>query len=259
MFDVSYFGALTAGVLTFLSPCILPLVPAYLCFISGQSLEQIAGSANIRPGANGTASLDGGGPTVNWKTVFLPGLAFVIGLSLVFIAMGAAASGFGQFIAQHKRTLGTVGGVIIVLFGLHYMGLFRLGFLNFEKRIHLQNKPAGLAGAFIIGLAFGFGWTPCVGPILSTILMIASTGDDALYGMSLLSTFSAGLGIPFLLAALAAGPFMRFLSRFRRHMRKVELAMGGFLVLTGVLILTGSLTDITGWMLRTFPVLGGLN
>lgn len=259
MFDVSYLGALTAGVLTFLSPCILPLVPAYLCFISGQSLEQIAGKGNIRPAASGAAAIDDAAPTVAWHTVFLPGLAFVLGLSTVFIMMGAAASGLGQFIAEHKRTLGTVGGGVIVIFGLHYMGLFRLGFLNFEKRLHLENKPAGLIGAFIIGLAFGFGWTPCVGPVLSTILMVASGGDDVFYGMSLLSTFAAGLGIPFLLAALAAGPFMRFLSRFRRHMRKVELAMGGFLVLTGVLMLTGSMTDITAWLLRTFPILGGLN
>lgn len=258
MFDVSYLGALTAGVLTFLSPCILPLVPAYLCFISGQSLEQIAGRGNIRPGAGGAATLDDG-PTVSWRTVFVPGLAFVLGLATVFVLMGAAASGLGQFVAQHKRTLGMVGGGIIVLFGLHYMGLFRIGFLNFEKRIHLQSKPAGLVGAYLIGLAFGFGWTPCVGPILSTILMIAATGDDMTYGISLLSTFAAGLGIPFLLAALAAGPFMRFLGRFRRHMRKVELAMGGFLVLTGVLILTGSLASVTGWLLRTFPVLNGLN
>lgn len=258
MFDVSYFGALTAGILTFLSPCILPLVPAYLCFISGQSLEQIAGRANIRPNLNGTATLEDG-PTVGWRTVFPPGLAFVIGLSLVFVLMGAAASGLGQFVAQHKRTLGMVGGVIIVLFGLHTMGVFRVGFLNFEKRLHLQDKPAGVFGAFVLGLAFGFGWTPCVGPILSSILMIAATGDDVFYGVSLLSTFAAGLGIPFLLATLAAGRFMRFLARFRRHMRKVELAMGSFLVLTGVLILTGSLTSVTGWLLNTFPVLNGLN
>lgn len=263
MFDVTYLGALTAGVLTFLSPCILPLVPAYLCFISGQSLEQIAGRGNIRPNSVGAAAVGtlapDDGPTVRWQTVFLPGLAFVLGLSLVFVLMGAAASGLGQFIAQHKRTLGTVGGGIIILFGLHYMGLFRLGFLNFEKRFHLQSKPAGLAGAFVIGLAFGFGWTPCVGPILSSILMIAAMGEDMTYGISLLSTFAAGLAIPFLLAALAAGPFMRFLSRFRRHMRAVELAMGGLLVVTGVLMVTGSLVAITAWLLRTFPILGGIN
>lgn len=252
-FDVSYFGALTAGVLTFLSPCILPLVPAYLCFISGLTLEQIAGGPPGRPGADGAAA-----PTGR-ATAFLPGLAFVLGLALVFILMGAAATGLGQFVAAHKRTLALVGGAIIIVFGLHYMGVFRIGFLNFEKRLHLQNKPAGLIGAFVIGLAFGFGWTPCVGPVLSTILMIAATGEDVGYGVSLLGTFAAGLGIPFLLAALGAGPFMRFLARFRRHMHKVELAMGGLLVATGVLIVTGGYIELQGWMLETFPALGRLN
>ncbi|MGC2857692.1 cytochrome c biogenesis CcdA family protein [Novispirillum sp. DQ9] len=244
-FDVTLVGALTAGVLTFLSPCILPLVPAYLCFISGMSLDQI------------TASRDGA--AASGRGVFMAGVAFVLGLSLVFVLMGAAATGLGQLVAAHKRTLAVVGGGIIILFGLHYMGVFRIGFLNFEKRIHLQNKPAGLIGAFLIGLAFGFGWTPCVGPILSTILMIAATGEEGLYGVTLLSTFAAGLGIPFLLAALAAGPFMRFLSRFRRHMRKVELAVGAFLIGTGMLIITGGLSDVTVWMLEAFPSLGGMN
>lgn len=250
-FEVSYGAAALAGVLTFLSPCILPLVPAYLCFISGMSLEQIAGTGHLRSKGNGTV--------VVGRSVFWSGLAFVLGLSSVLIAMGAAATTLGGFVAQHKQTLAVIGGGIIIVFGLHYAGLFRISFLNFEKRLHLENKPAGLIGAYVIGLAFGFGWTPCVGPVLSTILMIASTGEDLHYGISLLSVFAAGLGIPFLLAALAAGPFMSFLGRFRRHMRKVELAMGGLLVATGLLIVTGGLTDITGWMLDTFPVLGGIN
>lgn len=254
-FGVTYPAALAAGVLTFLSPCILPLVPAYLCFISGLSLEQLTGDEPSASPATGAATARVSAA----RTAFLPGLAFVIGLSLVFIAMGAAASGLGQFVAANKRTLALVGGGIIIVFGLHYMGAFRISFLNFEKRIHLQNKPAGLIGAFLIGLAFGFGWTPCVGPVLSTILMVAATGESPLYGVSLLSTFSAGLGIPFLAAALAAGPFMRFMGRFRRHMRKVEIGMGSLLVATGLLIITGGLTDVTAWMLDTFPILGGIN
>lgn len=253
-FEVSYGASALAGLLTFLSPCILPLVPAYLCFISGMSLEQIAGPNAGRAQSDGTATATMGGRNVFWS-----GLAFVLGLSTVLIAMGAAATSLGGLVAQHKQTLAVIGGGVIIVFGLHYAGLFRISFLNFEKRLHLQNKPAGLIGAYIIGLAFGFGWTPCVGPVLSTILMIASTGDGIGYGISLLAVFAAGLGIPFLLAAMAAGPFMRFLGRFRRHMRKVELAMGGLLVATGLLIITGGLTDVTGWMLETFPILGGIN
>lgn len=259
-FDVSYLTALSAGVLTFLSPCILPLVPAYLCFISGLSLEQLTGNAASKPAADGSAVVErpvGAGQAA--RTAFLPGLAFVIGLSTVFILMGAAASSLGQLVSQYKRELAFGGGLIIIVFGLHYMGLFRIGFLNFEKRLHLENKPAGLIGAFVIGLAFGFGWTPCVGPVLSTILMIAATGEGAWSGVSLLGTFAAGLGIPFLLAALAAGPFMRFMARFRRHMRKVELAMGSLLVITGLLIVTGGYIQVQGWLLDTFPVLNTLN
>ncbi len=259
-FDVSYLTALTAGILTFLSPCILPLVPAYLCFISGLSLEQLTGGGQAKPAL-------AGGPEEEEKDMgagaahaaLLPGLAFVIGLSTVFILMGAAASSLGQLVSQHKRELALAGGIVIIVFGLHYMGLFRIGFLNFEKRLHLQNKPAGLIGAFVIGLAFGFGWTPCVGPVLSTILMIAATGDGPWSGVGLLGTFAAGLGIPFLLAALAAGPFMRFLARFRRHMRKVELAMGSLLVITGLLIVTGGYIEVQGWLLDAFPALGDLN
>jgi len=257
-FDVSYAGALTAGVLTFLSPCILPLVPAYLCFISGMSLDQLTGGgrndgAGVSAGGDGTATLTAA------RTALVPGAAFVLGLSLVFVLLGAAASGLGQVIAQYKRELAVGGGVVIILFGLHYMGVFRIGFLNFEKRIHLESKPAGIIGAFLVGLAFGFGWTPCVGPVLSTILMIAATGDSPWYGVSLLSTFAAGLGIPFLLAALAAGPFMRFLQKFRRHMRKIEITIGGFLVLTGALIITGGYIEVQAWLLETFPALGTLN
>lgn len=256
-FDVSYPTAWVAGILTFLSPCILPLVPAYLCFISGMTLDQLTGAQPRSAGA-AAAPIQVDVATAG-KTAFWPGLAFVLGLSTVFVLMGAAASSLGQFVAANKHTLALVGGGVIIVFGLHYMGLFRLSFLNFEKRMHLQNKPAGLIGAFIVGLAFGFGWTPCVGPVLSTILMVSSLGDDVWYGVSLLATFAAGLGIPFLLAALMAGPFMRFLGRFRRHMRKVELGMGGLLVATGVLIITGGLSDVTAWMLDTFPILEGLN
>lgn len=240
--DVSYFAAFGAGLLTFLSPCILPLVPAYLCFISGQSLEQLTQKEERNPGQ-----------------VLGAGLGFVLGICTVFIAMGAAATSLGQMIASYKSTLSLVGGGIIVIFGLHYMGVFRIGFLNFEKRLHLENKPAGWIGAYILGLAFGFGWTPCVGPVLSTILMIAGGMGEVSDGVALLSVYSVGLGIPFLIAAALTGPFMTFLSKFRTQMRRIELAMGGLLVATGLMILTGGLNKVTVWMLETFPVLNGLN
>jgi cytochrome c-type biogenesis protein len=244
--DVSFFAAFGAGLLTFLSPCILPLVPAYLCFISGSSLEQL------------TSEKDGE-ENFDRSRVLWAGLAFVLGLSTIFVAMGAAATSLGQMIAQYKQTLAMVGGGIILVFGLHYMGLFKIAFLNFEKRFHPDQKPAGLIGAYILGLAFGFGWTPCVGPVLSTILMIAGGMGELSDGILLLAVFSAGLSIPFMLAAALSAHFMRFLSKFRHHLHKVEIAMGLLLVTTGLLILTGSLTNITAWLLQTFPALNGLN
>jgi len=145
---------------------------------------------------------------------------------------------------------------VIVIFGLHFMGVFRIGFLNFEKRFHMENKPVGLVGAYLLGLAFAFGWTPCVGPVLATILMVAATGEDIWGGIFLLSAYAAGIGLPFLVAALAVKPFMGFMARFRKHMRKVEITIGSLLVLTGVAIFTGSLADVGQWMLETFPALG---
>ncbi|KAF0113947.1 MAG: cytochrome c-type bioproteinis protein [Rhodospirillaceae bacterium] len=178
--QISYAAALGGGVLAFLSPCILPLVPAYLCFISGFSLEQI--TADDRPAAH------------RWEG-FLAGSLLVLGLGTVFVALGAAASSIGQILAGFRDWLAGIGGVLIIGFGLHYMGVFRLVFLDVERRLHLESRPAGLLGAFLVGLAFGFGWTPCVGPILGSILMIAGSGDSMRYGVSLLAVFAAGLGV----------------------------------------------------------------
>lgn len=241
-FDVSFAAAVGAGILTFLSPCILPLVPAYLCFISGLSLDQVTGP---KPGRA-------------WP-VPAAALAFVLGLGLVFVLMGAAASALGQMLARSRDWLAMVGGTAIIVLGLHYAGIFRIGFLNFEKRFHLDARPAGLIGAFAVGMAFAFGWTPCVGPVLSAILMVAGTGDSPWQGTGLLAAFALGLGIPFMVAAMAAERFMGFLARFRAHLGKVEMAMGGLLVLTGTAILTGSLNTATGWVLQAFPGLSGIN
>ncbi len=239
--EVSYTTALVAGMLTFLAPCILPLVPAYLSFISGHSLEEL--------------TEEGGDRRKVGLQAFISGVFFVLGLGFVFVSLGAGAGAVGGLFAEHKRIFAMVGAIIIILFGLHYMGVFRIGFLNFEKRFHLDNRPAGYVGALLIGMAFGFGWSPCVGPVLSSILMQAAMSESVWGGVGLLSVYAAGLGIPFLLAAAFAGHFMRFLARFRRHIPTIERALGVLLVLTGILILTGGLVEISNWMLKLFPFL----
>ena len=238
--QISYFGAFIAGALSFASPCVLPLIPAYISFLGGASLDQLTAEDGI--------------DSALARRVFISAIAFVIGFSTVFIIFGATATALSGLVAQNAILLGQIAGVIIVIFGLHYMGVFRIGFLNFEKRFHLENKPAGLIGSFILGLAFAFGWTPCVGPILASVLMVAASGDSALYGTSLLTVYAAGLGIPFLIAAFAVKPFMSFMGRFRRHMRKVEITIGALLIATGVAIFTGDLAEVANWLLETFPI-----
>jgi len=241
-FDITYWGSFGAGVLSFASPCVLPLIPAYLCFLGGASLDEL--------------TAEGGVDKKVQRQVFVSALAFVLGFSTVFVALGATATTVSGLIADNLDILSKVAGVVIVIFGLHYAGIFKIGFLNFEKRVHLDAKPAGLIGSYIIGLAFAFGWTPCVGPILATILMVAASGDDVMYGTSLLSVYALGIGLPFLLAAFAVKPFMTFLGKFRRHMRKVEITIGALLILTGVAIFTGSLAEASNWLLETFPQFG---
>ena len=238
--EISYIGALTAGILSFVSPCILPLIPAYLCFLGGASLDELTAEDGIDAAVQ--------------RRVFVSALAFVIGFATVFIAMGASASALSRMIFQYIDTLSYIAGVVIVLFGLHYMGLFRIGFLNFEKRFHLENKPSGAAGSYLLGLAFAFGWTPCVGPILATILMVAAGNDSIMFGTTLLTAYAVGIGVPFLLAAFMVKPFMAFIGRFRKHMQKVEITIGVLLVVTGVAIFTGSLASASQWLLETFPI-----
>jgi cytochrome c-type biogenesis protein len=239
-FQISYAGALSAGFLSFVSPCVLPLIPAYLCFLGGASLDEL--------------TAEGGVDREVSKRVFIASVAFVFGFGTIFVLLGASATALSQVIVSNIDVLSKIGGVIIVIFGLHYMGLFRIGFLNFEKRFHIEKKPTGIVGSYLLGLAFAFGWTPCVGPILATILMVAAGGDSIWYGASLLSVYAAGIGIPFLIAALAVRPFMKFMARFRKHMGKVEVTIGVLLVVTGVAIFTGSLADASQWLLETFPI-----
>ncbi len=238
--QVTYIGAMVAGVLSFASPCVLPLIPAYISFLGGASLDQLTDETGVDKSTS--------------RRVFYAALAFVLGFSTIFVILGASATAISGVLIQHAILLGQIAGVVIVIFGFHFMGLFRIGFLNFEKRFHLENKPAGLVGSFILGLAFAFGWTPCVGPILASVLMVAASGDSVMYGTSLLGVYAAGLGIPFLAAALAVKPFMNFMKRFRQHMHKVEIVVGSLLVVTGVVIFTGDINEFANWLLETFPI-----
>jgi len=239
MMEITFFGAFIAGLLSFASPCVLPLIPAYISFLGGASLSQLTEEDGI--------------DAATQKRVFYSAIAFVLGFSTVFISLGATATAISAMIAQNSLLLGQIAGTIIVIFGLHYMGVFRIGFLNFEKHFHLENKPAGLIGSYILGLAFAFGWTPCVGPILASVLMVAASGDSVSYGISLLTVYAAGLGIPFLAAAFAVKPFMKFLSRFKKQMRKIEITIGVLLIITGIAIFTGDLAEASNWLLETFP------
>lgn len=240
--EISYAGALLAGLLSFLSPCVLPLVPPYLCFIGGVSFEQLTHDQEA------DAALK--------RRVLLAAVVFVLGFSVIFVAFGATASVIGQVLARHADLLAKIAGGVIILLGLHFLGLFKIGLLQREARFHPERKPAGLIGAFVIGMAFAFGWTPCVGPALAAILFVASSDDQVLYGASLLLVYALGIGIPFILAAAAIGPFMTFMQRFRRHLGRIEQVMGGLLVLTGILFITGSMSEIAYWILEAFPALG---
>lgn len=241
-FDVGFAGAFVAGLLSFFSPCILPLVPPYLCFIGGVSLAEMTDKAGPPPGAN--------------RRVFISALTFVIGFSLVFILFGATASFLGQVLAENMLWVSRVAGVLIIVMGVHFLGIVKIPLLYREARFHGPAKPVGLFGAFLMGLAFAFGWTPCVGPVLAAILMMAGSEESITNGTLLLGSYAAGIGIPFLIAALGINPFLQAMPGIRRHMGKVEKVIGVFLIATGVLFLTGSIADIAYWLLETFPVLG---
>jgi cytochrome c-type biogenesis protein len=253
--DVSIWAAFTAGLLSFLSPCVLPLVPPYLCFIAGTSLEELTEKHGVNP-------------AIQRKAV-ISSLLFVAGFCTVFIALGASASLIGQWMREATAwevTIGgmsfpvltSVAGIIIIIMGLHFLGAFRIGLLSKEVRYHQESRPVGFVGAYAIGLAFALGWTPCIGPVLAAILSVASLEDSVQKGAGLLAVYSAGLGVPFLLAAVAMPQFLKFTSGFRKHLGTVEKVMGGLLVVTGVMFLSGTFTTLSYWMLETFPGLATL-
>jgi len=232
--DIGFAIALGAGVLSFLSPCVLPLVPSYLTFVTGMSLEDLQGG-------------------VNRRLTLTHSLLFVVGFSAIFVLLGASASFLGQFFKAYEIWIARIGGVIIIALGLHMAGVFRLLPLLQEKRIHLNDKPAGYLGTLGVGMAFGAGWTPCIGPVLGAILTYGFSQDTMWAGVGLLSVYSLGLAIPFLVAALALDWFLQAFKRFRRFIPVVEKASGVLLVFLGVLLLTGTFTILSGWLTRFTP------
>ncbi len=237
--EVTYIGALIAGLISFLSPCVLPLVPPYICFLGGTTMEQLAGEDEMPA-------------SVYWRVV-LASVLFVLGFTSVFVSLGATATAVGQLVAENLGILAKIAGVVIILLGLHFLGLVKIPLLYREARYHAETRPASLVGAYIIGVAFAFGWTPCVGPVLAAILFVAAGEETVWHGVSLLFVYSLGLGIPFVAAALAIRPFMGFMQRFRQHLGTVEKVMGGLLVVTGVMFITGSMNTIAVWLLEVFP------
>lgn len=238
MLDISFGGAALAGLLSFLSPCILPMVPFYLSYMAGLSVRELREGDTIAPGARGR--------------LVVQALAFAIGVTTIFVLLGLGATALGRSFAQWREPLSYVAATVLIVFGLHFLGVFRIGFLYREARVDSSANPRTLAGAYLMGLAFGFGWTPCVGPALAAILMVASGMGDLWRGGLLLLVYGLSMTLPFVLAAFFAGPFLGWVARHRALMGHVEKAMGVMLILFGVLIATNSVNRIADWMIRNF-------
>lgn len=252
MLDLPLTLVFGAGILSFLSPCVLPLVPAYLSYMGGASFEQL--------------QADGAQAGLVWRRSVFTSLFFVFGFSLVFIALGATATAFGQAfrgLLVYEIGIGSfrfavlplLAGLIIIAMGLHFLGIWRLAFLDMQVRHGGPAAASGPLGGFLLGLAFAVGWTPCIGPVLAAVLSVAAAEDSAGQGALLLAVYSAGLGVPFILSGLALGPFLSFFKGFKKHLATVEKIMGAILVLVGLMFLSGQLTRLSYWVLETFPVL----
>src|ERR1700732_1134063 len=224
-------AAFFAGLISFLSPCVLPLVPGYMSMISGVGVEELKSPQ---------AQL--------MRRVMVNSVGFILGFSIVFVALGAAATGLGQVLGVYKHTLARVAGVIIIIFGLHLTGIFKIKALYTDARLHSVKGSSTPLGAFVIGFAFAFGWTPCLGPILTAILTLASEQDTLVKGILLLGVYSLGLAVPFLLTSLLMERFLKFYSRFRSHMHALEIASGGLLIALGILLVIGRFTLISSWL-----------
>lgn len=239
MADISFLAALVAGVVSFLSPCVLPLVPPYLVYLAGASLERMAGGEAVARARTDTV---------------IASICFVLGFTTVFVALGASATAIGGLIRAWSGTLATIAGVVIIIMGLHFLGVTRLAFLMQEKRVAVS-KPVSLWGAYVMGLAFAFGWTPCIGPILGAILTVGAASATVADGVLLLAVYSLGLGVPFLLAAMFTDALTVRLRAFGRIGRVLRILAGGVMMLMGVAMVTGQLSAFSFWLLENFPVL----
>lgn len=231
--------ALAAGMLSFLSPCVLPIVPPYLAYMSGISVGDVqSGQGRGR--------------------AMLPATFFVLGLSTVFLFLGFTASAFGAFFLQNQVLFSRIAGAIVIVFGLHFLGVFRIPILDREARLDAGDKGGTAMGAYVLGLAFAFGWTPCIGPQLGAILSIAATEASIARGTLLLGVYAMGLGVPFLLVAAFMTRSITVMNRMKRHMKTIERAMGGLLLVVGIMLVTGAFTRLSWWLLEQFPALAAL-
>lgn len=232
--------ALAAGMLSFLSPCVLPIVPPYLAYMGGISMGEMKGAAAAR------------------RRVMVPALFFVMGLSTVFLFLGFTASAFGAFFLQNQVIFSRIAGAMVIVFGLHFLGVFRIGVLDREMRMDAGDRGGSALGAYVLGLAFAFGWTPCIGPQLGAILSLAATEASLTRGTALLGVYALGLGIPFLLAAIWIERAMGVMGRLKRHMKTIERAMGALLLLVGIALITGAFSDFSWFLLEKLPFLATL-
>ncbi|MFT5796679.1 MAG: cytochrome c-type biogenesis protein [Candidatus Azotimanducaceae bacterium] len=232
--------ALIAGIVSFLSPCVLPIVPPYLAYMSGVSINEMNDEKVARRRAIVAASF------------------FVMGLSTVFILLGFAASAFGAFFLQNQMLFGQIAGVVIIIFGLHFIGVFRIPFLDQEARLDAGDKGGSFFGAYVLGLAFAFGWTPCIGPQLGAILALAASEGSVARGTLLLAIYAIGLGVPFMLAAIFISRAMGVMNRIKRHMKTIERVMGGLLIVVGLALVFNQFSTFSFWLLETFPFLATL-
>ncbi len=240
--EIGILTAFLGGIISFLSPCVLPLAPPYLAYLGGTTLDQISGEET---------EVD---PRLAWR-VFISACFFVLGLGTVFVALGMTASAIGQLLLQHKVLLAQISGGLIVVLGLHFLHILRIPILNREARFDGPARAGSFGASYLIGIAFAFGWTPCIGPILGAILALAAQEETIASGTALLAVYALGLGVPFLVAAAFVGPFLRWAKGFRRHMALVEKAMGLLLVAVGLLMITGQFERLAYWLLETFPAL----
>lgn len=236
---MTYFGAAFAGLLSFFTPCILPMVPFYLSYMAGLSMSELQGEDRIAPGAQ--------------RRLVLSSIAFALGVTTIFVLLGLGATVVGQAVAQWKSQLSWAAAAILILFGLHFLGVLRIPLLYREARLESSSKPSSILGAYVMGLAFGFGWTPCVGPALASILMIAGGMGDIWQGGALLLVYGLSMTAPFVIAAFFARPFLHWARRNRRYLGHVEKLMGAMLILFGLLIATGSVNLIAAWMINAMP------